>query len=157
MSSAGTLDELLQELNYDFNYFLHQIRTHSRRLDQGQRRLVEAWIDKLAHTNQTLEEVRLRNDFLFYLSSNCEQGTLQAPFDQRPPPGYVLNATHLIPTETPKTLFENSQSPQTELFRRSPDGGAFLVSQPVPRCGAFCYLAIVSKRPAQNKKKGGEQ
>lgn len=31
------------------------------------------------------------------------------------------------------------------LYENSPDGGAFLASQPVPRCGAFCYLAVVSR------------
>lgn len=31
------------------------------------------------------------------------------------------------------------------LYQSSPDGGAFLASQPIPRCGAFCYLAVVSK------------
>ena len=35
------------------------------------------------------------------------------------------------------------------LYEQSPDGGAFLASQPVPRCGAFCYLAVVTK--AQDK------
>lgn len=34
-----------------------------------------------------------------------------------------------------------------QLFDRSPDKGAFLVGQPVPRCGAFCYLAVVSRQP----------
>lgn len=31
------------------------------------------------------------------------------------------------------------------LYSHSPDGGAFLASQPIPRCGAFCYLAVVSR------------
>lgn len=34
---------------------------------------------------------------------------------------------------------------QPLLYQHSPDGGAFLASQPVPRCGAFCYLAVVSR------------
>ncbi|XP_058825111.1 uncharacterized protein LOC131685426 [Topomyia yanbarensis] len=156
---AGTMDELLEELNYDFNYLLHEVRTAMRQLDQSQRRTVEAWLHKLANTNQSLEEVRLRNDFLFYLSRNCNDGNLLPPFDQKPPSGYVLDATHLLPVlgtsaaTTSKPLYEaHTGSPsgtarRAELFERSPDGGAFLVSQPVPRCGAFCYLAIVSKPP----------
>lgn len=32
------------------------------------------------------------------------------------------------------------------LMRQSPDGGAFLAAQPIPKCGAFCYLAVVSKK-----------
>jgi len=38
------------------------------------------------------------------------------------------------------------------LYRQSPDGGAFLAAQPVPKCGAFCYLAVVSKPPAKDDK-----
>ncbi|XP_065087229.1 uncharacterized protein LOC135708962 [Ochlerotatus camptorhynchus] len=159
---AGTMDELLCELSYDFNFLSHEIRMAMRRLDLQQRRTVEAWLHKLSTTNQSLEEVRLRNDFLFYLSRNCEEGTLLPPFDQKPPPGYVLNATHLMPSlgtemaasTSSKPVYEAytgpstpSQSQKAELFKRSPDGGAFLVSQPVPRCGAFCYLAVVSKQP----------
>ena len=34
------------------------------------------------------------------------------------------------------------------ILDRSPDNGAFLVTQPIPKCGAFCYLAVVS-RPAR--------
>ncbi|XP_058451462.1 uncharacterized protein LOC131430466 [Malaya genurostris] len=158
---AGSMDELLVELNYDFNYLLHDIRTAMRKLDQSQRRTVEAWLHKLSNTNQSLEEIRLRNDFLFYLSRNCEDGNLLPPFDQKPPAGYALDATHLMPSlgtamtgeTTSKPIYEaQTGSPsgatrRAELFQRSPDGGAFLVSQPVPRCGAFCYLAIVSKQP----------
>lgn len=182
---AGTMDELLKELNYDFNYLLHEVRTSSRHLKLESRRTVEAWIQKLSTTNQSMEEVRLRNDFLFYLARSCEEGTLLPPFDQRPPTGYVLNSSHLmvtvkcfislreiisinpLPFKKPilgtemtastssKPIYEaysgpsssGSQSQKAELFKRSPDGGAFLVSQPVPRCGAFCYLAVVSKQP----------
>lgn len=93
---AGTMDELLKELNYDFNYLLHEVRASMRNLKVDSRRTVEAWIQKLTTTNQSMEEVRLRNDFLFYLARNCEEGTLMPPFDQRPPAGYVLNSTHLM-------------------------------------------------------------
>lgn len=32
-----------------------------------------------------------------------------------------------------------------DIYRKSPDGGEFLSQQPIPKSGAFCYLAIVSK------------
>lgn len=32
----------------------------------------------------------------------------------------------------------------------SPDGGAFLASQPMPKCGAFCYLAIACHEPTSH-------
>jgi len=31
------------------------------------------------------------------------------------------------------------------IYQQSPDGGAFLAAQPVPRCGAFCYMAVVAR------------
>lgn len=31
------------------------------------------------------------------------------------------------------------------VMENSPDHGAFLVNQPVPKCGAFAYIAIVSR------------
>lgn len=37
------------------------------------------------------------------------------------------------------------------LYQHSPDGGAFLASQPIPRCGAFCYLAVVSRTPKSDE------
>ncbi|XP_062547915.1 uncharacterized protein LOC134219725 [Armigeres subalbatus] len=160
---TNTMEELLKDLNYDFNYLLYEVRRAMRNLNFENRRTVEAWIHKLSTANQSLEEVRLRNDFLFYLGRNCEEGTLLPPFDQTPPPGYVLNSTHLMPSlgtemtasASSRPIYETYSGPSTsaqqlqnaELLKRSPDGGSFLVSQPVPRCGAFCYIAVVSKQP----------
>ncbi|KAJ1528031.1 hypothetical protein ONE63_007952 [Megalurothrips usitatus] len=31
-------------------------------------------------------------------------------------------------------------------YEYSPDGGEFFAAQPVPRCGAFCYLAVVARQ-----------
>lgn len=92
---AGTMDELLKQLNYDYNVLLFEVRAHMKNLNLENRRIVEAWIEKLSTTNQSLEEIRLRNDFLFFLSRNCEDGTLQSPFDQRPSAGYELNLSNL--------------------------------------------------------------
>lgn len=39
------------------------------------------------------------------------------------------------------------------LYQNSPDGGAFLAAQPIPRCGAFCYLAVVSRAKPSNENK----
>lgn len=44
-----------------------------------------------------------------------------------------------------KSAAEQAGAQQPLLYQHSPDGGAFLASQPIPRCGAFCYLAVVSK------------
>lgn len=46
-----------------------------------------------------------------------------------------------------KSAAEQGGASQPLLYQHSPDGGAFLASQPIPRCGAFCYLAVVSRNP----------
>lgn len=38
-----------------------------------------------------------------------------------------------------------------DIYRKSPDGGEFLSQQPIPKSGAFCYLAIVSKSVSGNE------
>lgn len=52
-----------------------------------------------------------------------------------------------IPVEESSSTYPDPSSPLKEILERSPDKGAFLLSQPVPRCGAFCYLAVVSRNP----------
>lgn len=44
---------------------------------------------------------------------------------------------------TPRVTKPHQKKPL--LYEYSPDGGAFLAAQPVPKCGAFCYLAVVSR------------
>ena len=117
------------------------------------RRIASAWISKLKHVNQSVEEARLRNDFMYYLNLNCEKGQLLPPFDQMPPNNLVLDPTFLMaqktgdPSQAQQDMNTSENRRRPEIFERSPDGGAFLVSQPVPRCGAFCYLAVVSRPP----------
>lgn len=41
---------------------------------------------------------------------------------------------------------QDPEGPRPPMFEHSPDGGAFLAAQPVPRCGAFCYLAVVARQ-----------
>ena len=40
---------------------------------------------------------------------------------------------------------EKAKDERPFIYQQSPDGGAFLAAQPIPRCGAFCYLAVISK------------
>lgn len=39
-----------------------------------------------------------------------------------------------------------SSTRKPEIVRRSPDGGEFLAGQPIPDVGAFCYLAVLTKK-----------
>lgn len=92
----------------------------------------------------------MRNDFLFYLTQNCYDGKLLPPFNQKPPPGSLANVLQLMPADAQANFKQNAvlrgdPAKRAEIFDKSPDKGAFLVSQPVPRCGAFCYLAVINR------------
>lgn len=76
-----------------------------------------------------------------------QTGVLTAPFNM-PPRFTDLDQVQPIPELTAQNVLpEGFKLPQ--IMQQSPDQGAFLVNQPVPKCGAFCYLAVVS-RPANN-------
>lgn len=104
-------------------------------------------MQKLKQQARTFEEARLRNDFLFYLMTALEHASLDSPFDELPPDVPLLEMKQLLPVGTrldvepdPKEKIQGA-----DLFRKSPDKGAFLLKQPVPKSGIFCYLAIVNK------------
>ncbi|KAL1488655.1 hypothetical protein ABEB36_014455 [Hypothenemus hampei] len=104
---------------------------------------------KLATCNRSIEEMKLRNDFMYYLVVNIQQGELLPPFTEPPPQSPLPDITHLLPGGVVSPPLddwgEKSQSHKPMLYENSPDGGAFLAAQPVPRCGAFCYLAVVAR------------
>jgi Domain of unknown function (DUF4485) len=106
-----------------------------------------SWASKLKEFNTRVEDLRMRNTIVTALIMQVQVGKLTAPFDRFP-----VNITSLaelqrmLPPMSAKHVFpEDFKLPQ--IMRQSPDQGAFLVTQPVPKCGAFCYLAVVS-RPA---------
>lgn len=50
----------------------------------AERKRVNDWITKIMKSNKTLSDLKLRNDFMSYLSMNVHSGELKAPFDQDP-------------------------------------------------------------------------
>lgn len=127
---------------------------------------VNRWVHKLLASNKTVAEMKIRNDFMFQLVMTVQEGTLKAPFNQYPPSLPLNNLAYLLTGSAPNAGGKDGKkgagawecdlsSEDTEkpmLYRQSPDGGAFLAAQPVPKCGAFCYLAVVSKPPAKEDK-----
>lgn len=51
---------------------------------------------KLATCNRSLEERKLRNDFMYYLVVNIQQGELQPPFTEPPPTSPLPDIAHLL-------------------------------------------------------------
>lgn len=112
---------------------------------------------KLTTCNRSIEEMKLRNDFMYYLVMNVQNGELRPPFTENPPAGPLPGIAHLLPggaeavagvdTSIKFGDAESMKSSQPLIYQHSPDGGAFLAAQPIPRCGAFCYLAVISRTP----------
>lgn len=126
---------------------------------------VNRWVHKLLASNKTVDDMALRNDFMSQLVASVQEGELRPPFNQYPPSTPLINLTYLLTGASPSAGGKDAKksapwesdlsSEDTDkplLYRQSPDGGAFLAAQPVPKCGAFCYLAVVSKPPAKEDK-----
>lgn len=87
----------------------------------------------------------MRNKIVAALIMQLQLGALEAPFNYNPR-FTSLDQVQPIPELTADNVFPpNFKLPF--MMANSPDQGAFLVSQPVPKCGAFCYLAVVSRPP----------
>ncbi|KAF5293495.1 hypothetical protein FQA39_LY02980 [Lamprigera yunnana] len=144
--------DTFEQLNYDYNYNMFLTKTMMANLTSvDDRQKVIRWMKKLSNCNRTINEMKLRNDFMYYLLLHVQNGELHPPFNENPPSGPLPALAHLLTggTEVPddEGAWADSafgkQKPM--LYQHSPDGGAFLAAQPIPRCGAFCYLAVVSR------------
>ncbi|XP_056634147.1 uncharacterized protein LOC130443494 [Diorhabda sublineata] len=145
------MGETAENLNYDCNYnmFLAKIMLSNLPTNEDRQKAIK-WMKKLTNCNRSIEEMKLRNDFMYYLVVNIQQGELQPPFTENPPSSTLPNIAHLLPGGIAEAEAPEDEKPPTKqpmLYEKSPDGGAFLAAQPVPRCGAFCYLAVVARDP----------
>ncbi|RZC41248.1 uncharacterized protein BDFB_006841 [Asbolus verrucosus] len=150
------MSETVEDLNYDFNYNLFIAKTLLSNLTkQEDKTKATRWMKKLSSCNRTVNEIKLRNDFMYYLIVNIQHGELQSPFNENPPQKPLPSIAHLLPGGIEGEADEGGAFAPTEggpkkkplIYQNSPDGGAFLAAQPIPRCGAFCYLAVVARKP----------
>lgn len=163
----------VEDLNYDFNYNLFIAKTLVGNLQkQEDKNRSIRWMKKLSTCNRTINEMSLRNDFMYYLIVNMQNGELQPPFNENPPQKPLPSIAHFLVTillfwrrssadllfqpggaegkTTENKQFEDAQGSAPKkpfIYAHSPDGGEFLTAQPIPRCGAFCYLAVVARKP----------
>ncbi|XP_046737978.1 uncharacterized protein LOC124406583 [Diprion similis] len=155
--------ELRDSLVYDCNYNLFIVKTMLPNIRNIQdRQTTVRWLRYLKTGANTIDEMKLRNDFMYYLVLNVQEGVLKPPFDKPPLPGSsIMSMANLLPgvseggvcdMNPPKTIKSGDSvnaggAQRSEIMRRSPDGGAFLASQPIPDVGAFCYLSVITKKP----------
>lgn len=105
------------------------------------------WVNRLKEFSTRLSDMKLRNKIISQMLMQMQTKVLKAPFDQDPRFS-TLESVGPMPHFTAENVFPDEfKLPQ--IMRQSPDQGVFLVNQPVPKCGAFCYLAVVS-RPSDN-------
>lgn len=92
------MDSIIQGLNYDFNYqqFLFNSQAVTQLKNAKDRALAIAWVNKLTTAASSIQEARLRNDFLYYLIQNCNSGELGHPFKENPPKGPLYNILNLL-------------------------------------------------------------
>ncbi|XP_067005638.2 uncharacterized protein [Anabrus simplex] len=157
------MSDLAADLNYDCNYNMFLTKTMLNNLkSRTDRTCVMKWLNKLSNCNRSIDEMRLRNDFMYYLVLNVQNGELRPPFNSNPPAGKLQaqllpGGTDVIKKETssshPCLMKETGKQKQDRpvIYQNSPDGGAFLAAQPIPRCGAFCYLAVTVQIVAAQK------
>ncbi|KAK2582779.1 hypothetical protein KPH14_005044 [Odynerus spinipes] len=148
--------EQQESLLYDWNYNLFCVKTMLPNVRNIQdRQTVVKWLRFLKNSARSVDEMRLRNDFMYFLVLNVQGGELKAPFNKPPPNKSLLSMAKLLPADTDEETQRVDEfaklgrtigrGRRSELLRRSPDGGDFLVSQPIPDVGAFCYIAVLSK------------
>ncbi|XP_049940775.1 uncharacterized protein LOC126416937 [Schistocerca serialis cubense] len=157
--------ELVEDLNYDFNYNMFILKNALRSLPKHDSRpLALQWLHKLSSCNKTLEDLKLRNEFMYHMVNGLRAGELCPPFDSPPPDVPLTCMAHMLPGANLDAEGDDKESakgvcgcssgltskasgpPEPLVQALSPDGGAFLANQPMPRCGAFCYIAVLCKR-----------
>lgn len=60
------------------------------------RQKVIRWMRKLSTCNRTINEMKLRNDFMYYLVLNVQNAELRPPFTDYPPTGPLPSLAHLL-------------------------------------------------------------
>jgi hypothetical protein len=91
------------------------------------------------------EEMERRNEIFLHLVYNSQIGTLTDPFNKKPPFHQDLMQMKIPKIDVKEIVQDDFKLPL--IMQNSPDQGAFLVSQPIPKCGAFAYIAVVSRPP----------
>lgn len=89
--------QAVEDFNYDFNYNLFIGKTLVANLQkQEDKNKALRWMKKLSNCNRTVNEIKLRNDFMYYLIVNMQKGELQPPFNENPPQKPLPSIAHFL-------------------------------------------------------------
>lgn len=97
VKTSQKMSDTVEDLNYDFNYNLFIAKTLLNNLSKHEdKSRATRWMKKLSTCNRTINEIRLRNDFMYYLIVNIQSGELQPPFNENPPQKPLPSIAHLL-------------------------------------------------------------
>lgn len=106
--------------------------------------------------------MKIRNDFIYHLVATVQEGELKPPFVWYPPGTKLLHLSYLLTGKDDKGkaadavecegVAPGEEVISPELYKPSPDAKDFLISHPVAKSGAYCYLAVISKPPPKEEK-----
>ncbi|XP_053955695.1 uncharacterized protein LOC128861527 [Anastrepha ludens] len=142
----------VSELNNEFDCLLEKLECIHQHLNFREKSIVTEWIKKLKKSNETLDELKLRLDFIEYFINCWKCGIFSSePFNKVPQPNtplhklrYMLPPDHKI-RSVDATSDEQRRLYIEEMFESMPDRGAFLSDQPVPLDGTF-FLVLINQK-----------
>lgn len=107
--------------------------------------------------------MKIRNDFLYHLVAAVQDGELKPPFAWYPPGTELVHLTYLLTGKDDKGktaeavecegVAPGEETIVPDLYNPSPNPKDFLIGHPVAKCGAYCYLSVISKPPPKPEKK----
>lgn len=107
-------------------------------IDIPDRVLANKWFSRLREFNVQPEDMKPRNKILAAMILQMQMRALSIPFNTLP------KFKNLNEVQVVEFTAENIFPDDFKLPPAATNPGAFMVS-PVPKCGAYCYMAVVSK------------
>ncbi|XP_063221191.1 uncharacterized protein LOC134530364 [Bacillus rossius redtenbacheri] len=134
----------VESLNTNFNFNMIIARKLFGTLPtRNDRELVRQWIRKLKSCTSSINEMKLRNNFMFHLVINLRTGCLLHPFNKPPKQG-PLNMAYASVDQCKGS--DSGSDADSERAPRNlpqpPPAARFLVPAPMPKVGAVCYMAM---------------
>ncbi|XP_067642757.1 uncharacterized protein [Eurosta solidaginis] len=141
-----------EDLNKEFECLLKELECVHQYLNFREKSIATEWIKKLKKATGSVDELKLRLDFIEYFLNCWKCGIFSSePFNKVPQPGvplqklrYLLPPDHKI-RSVDATSDEQRRLYVEEMFENMPDRGAFLSDQPVPLDGTF-FLVIINQK-----------
>lgn len=115
-------------------------------IDISDRVFANKWFTRLRDFNKQSEDLKGRNKILAAMVLQMQIGSLTVPFN------YFPTFKNLSEVQVAEFTAENILPDDFKLPPSATNPGAFMVS-PVPQCGAYCYMAVITKPRDRDKEK----